>query len=256
MAKGIFITATGTDIGKTYVTGLLIKKLRLGGVSAGYYKAALSGVGSVAEFSENNGVYAEATEYPASGEATTEILENSESDEIYVNRIAAIGQAKETLCSYSYAPAVSPHLAARLYGNPPELSKIMQDYHNVRECYDYVTVEGSGGVVCPIRWDDRSHILLEDIIKEMQLNTIIVADAGLGTINAVTLTAEYLRNRGIGIKGVILNRYTGGFMQEDNIVMIEAIAKVPVLALVGKGAEEIELSVDKIKEIYEGCSFN
>ena len=43
MGKGIFITATGTDVGKTYVTGLLVKKLREAGLNAGYYKAALSG---------------------------------------------------------------------------------------------------------------------------------------------------------------------------------------------------------------------
>ena len=127
----------------------------------------------------------------------------------------------------------------------------MQDYRKVRERYDYVTVEGSGGVVCLIRWDDTAHILLEDIIKAMELNTIIVADAGLGTINAVTLTAEYLRSRGIGVKGVILNRYSGGVMEEDNITMIEAITKIPVLALVQERVGEIELSVEEICALYE-----
>ena len=43
MSKGLFITAIGTDIGKTYVTGLLVKRLRDAGINAGYYKAALSG---------------------------------------------------------------------------------------------------------------------------------------------------------------------------------------------------------------------
>ena len=40
MSKGIFITATGTDIGKTFVTALIVKKLRDAGLNAGYYKAA------------------------------------------------------------------------------------------------------------------------------------------------------------------------------------------------------------------------
>ena len=43
MSKGIFITGTGTDIGKTYVTGLIVKKLRESGADAAYYKAAMSG---------------------------------------------------------------------------------------------------------------------------------------------------------------------------------------------------------------------
>ncbi|MGN0684289.1 MAG: ATP-dependent dethiobiotin synthetase BioD, partial [Oscillospiraceae bacterium] len=63
MSKGLFITATGTDIGKTYVTALIVKKLRDAGLNAGYYKAAISGAESV-----------------------------SESDAGYVNRIANIGE--------------------------------------------------------------------------------------------------------------------------------------------------------------------
>ena len=63
MARGLFITATGTDIGKTYVTALIVKKLRSLGLNAGYYKAAVSGAESV-----------------------------SESDAGYVNRVAQIGE--------------------------------------------------------------------------------------------------------------------------------------------------------------------
>ena len=43
MTKGIFITATGTDVGKTYVSALIVKKLRELGINCGYYKPALSG---------------------------------------------------------------------------------------------------------------------------------------------------------------------------------------------------------------------
>ena len=47
MAKGIFVTGTGTDVGKTYVTALIVKKLADAGIHAGYYKAALSGAESI-----------------------------------------------------------------------------------------------------------------------------------------------------------------------------------------------------------------
>ena len=43
MTKGIFITATGTDVGKTYISGLIVKKLRESGLNCGYFKPALSG---------------------------------------------------------------------------------------------------------------------------------------------------------------------------------------------------------------------
>ena len=49
MAKGIFVTGTGTDVGKTYVTALIVKKLADAGIHAGYYKAALSGAESIEE---------------------------------------------------------------------------------------------------------------------------------------------------------------------------------------------------------------
>lgn len=221
MSKGLFVTATGTDVGKTYVTALMVKKLKEAGHSSGYYKAALSGADSI-----------------------------DESDAGYVKKISGIAQEEKTLLSYLYQNAVAPHLAARLEGNPVNIKKVREDYQNAAKTCDYITVEGSGGIVCPIRWDDEQKLLLEDIIKALELGTVIVADAGLGTINAVVLTAEYLRNHGIEVKGVILNNYEGGIMQEDNARMIEELAGVPVVALVRKGAKELEMEAEALASLY------
>lgn len=221
MGKGLFVTATGTDMGKTYVTALIVKKLKEAGYPAGYYKAALSGAKSI-----------------------------EESDAGYVKRISGISQPDGTLLSYLYETAVSPHLAARLEGNPVELDKVREDYARVLNEYDYVTVEGSGGIVCPIRCDEEQEIFLEDIIKALGLGAVIVADAGLGTINSVVLTAEYLKNRGIEVKGVILNHYSGGVMQEDNARMIESITGIPVLACVGRGDVELDMNVKTVAALY------
>lgn len=210
MSKGIFVTGTGTDIGKTYVTALIVKKLKEDGHSVGYYKAALSGADNI-----------------------------SESDAGYVKKTAELDQEDKTLISYLYKNAVAPHLAARLEGNPVNLEKVKEDYQKVKEQYEYVIVEGSGGIVCPVRWDEEEKILLEDVVKALELDTVIVADAGLGTIIAVVLTAEYLKNCKIKVHGVILNHYTGGIMQEDNIKMIEEIAGVPVLAKVEPGGTSL-----------------
>ena len=221
-AKGLFVTATGTDMGKTYVTALLVRAPRQAGYSAGYYKAALSGAQSV-----------------------------EQSDAGYVDRIAGIGQEKELLLSYWYKNAVSPHLAARWEENPARLEKILRDYRAVCSRYEYVTVEGSGGIVCPIRWDEEKHLLLEEIVKAMGLGAVVVADAGLGTINAAVLTVEYLRSRRIPVRGVILNRYSGGEMQEDNLRMIEALSGVPVIALVADGDRQLNCPAETLKALYE-----
>lgn len=222
MGKGLFVTATGTDMGKTYVTALMVKKLVDAGMSAGYYKAALSGAVSI-----------------------------EESDAGYVKKVSGISQPDETLLSYLYETAVSPHLAAKLEGNPVDINKVREDYMHVLNVYDYVTVEGSGGIVCPIRCDDEQKIFLEDIIKMLKLPAVIVADAGLGTINSVVLTAEYLKNHGIEAKGIILNRYSGGTMQEDNIRMIESITGLSVLARVSEGDAELDIDRKILTALYQ-----
>lgn len=222
MSKALFITATGTDVGKTYVTALIVKKLRESGINAGYYKAALSGAERI-----------------------------SDSDAGYVNKTAEINQPESTLLSYMYKTAVSPHLAAKIEGDPVTLEKVTADFSKVSESYDFVTVEGAGGIVCPVRWDETAHILLEDIIKTLDLDTVIVADAGLGTINAAVTTAEYIKSRKINIKGVILNNWTGGIMQEDNVKMITELTKLEVLAVVKKGDTDLDIDPQKLANLYK-----
>lgn len=217
-AKGVFITGTGTDVGKTFVTALLVKKFRDSGIDAFYYKAALSG----ASLNPDPGVV---------------------SDEQYVKTIASLPETHETLVSYVYQEAVSPHLAARKEGNPLELSKVILDYQLLQSKHDFIFVEGSGGIVCPIRYDNQK-IFLEDIIKALGLEIILVSNALLGSINATVLTVEYARSRGIGIRGIILNQYQGSEMEQDNYKMIQEITGVPILATVPLNAKEIELNIE------------
>jgi len=226
MSKKIFITATGTDIGKTFVTALMVKKIRDAGYNAGYYKAALSG----AEVTESGLI---------------------PGDAYYVNKIANINEKIDNLVSYTYKEAVSPHLASQIEGNPVEMKKVIEDFNNALSKYDYLTMEGSGGIVCPIRYDDKK-IMIEDIIKELELSTLIIADSGLGTINQVVLTVEYLKSRNISVKGIILNHYSeGNLLHEDNKKMIEMITKISVLALVKENDKELNIDLNKLLEIYD-----
>ena len=221
MSKGLFVTATGTDVGKTYVAGLLAKRMHDAGESIGYYKAALSGAHSIAE-----------------------------SDAGFVKKTANLEEADSMLLSYLYTHAVSPHLASRWEGNPVELEVVKQDFRKVADTFEYVLMEGSGGIVCPIRDDKDEFLLLEDIIKALHLPTIIVADAGLGTINYVVTTTEYLRNHGMDVQGVILNHWENSPMQQDNVVMIEKLAKLPVWAKVKTGDKEIDIDVSVLKGLF------
>ena len=227
MSKGIFITATGTDIGKTFVTALIVKKLRDAGLNAGYYKAALSGAEEQPDGSWLPG------------------------DSAYVAKISGMHEQPEELVSYIYKTAVSPHLAALHEGNPVELDKVKADFAAASANYEYVTMEGSGGIICPIRWDEQ-HILLEDIIKAVDLGTLVISNAALGSINACALTIAYLQQKGIPVRGIILNNYDANdFMQIDNKKMMEAITGVPVLTEVKPNATDLDIDVEVLKKIYK-----
>ena len=227
MSKGIFITATGTDIGKTFVTALIVKKLRDAGLNAGYYKAALSGAEEQPDGSWLPG------------------------DAAYVAKISGMQEKGEELVSYIYKTAVSPHLAAMREGNPVELDKVKADFAKAQAKYDYVTMEGSGGIICPIRWDEQ-HILLEDVIKAVGLGTLVISNAALGSINACVLTIAYLRQKDIPVRGIILNNYDGSdFMQADNKKMMEAITGVPVLAEVKPNDTELDIDIEVLKSLYK-----
>ena len=222
MGKGLFITGTDTDVGKTYVTALLVKTLRKAGFDVGYYKAAISGAPTVAE-----------------------------SDAGFVNRFAGINEPEDMILSYLYQNAVSPHLAARIEGNPVEKEVILKAWERVTKAYPYVTMEGSGGVMCPIRHDEKAVYYLEDIIRWLHLPVLVVANAGLGTINHVVTTCEYIKKRHIPVKGILLNHWKGGIMEEDNVKMIEEITGVKVLAKIRDGDSLLDIDAGEIISVYE-----
>ena len=227
MSKGIFITATGTDIGKTFVTALIVKKLRDAGLNAGYYKAALSGA-----------------ELQPDGTWLT-------GDAAYVAKTSGMTEKPEELVTYIYKTAVTPHSAALREGNPVELDKVKADFAAAQAKYDYVTMEGSGGIICPIRWVEQ-HLLLEDLIKATNLGTLVISNAALGSINACVLTVFYLQQKGIPVRGIILNNYDGkDFMQADNKKMMEAITGVPVIAQVKPNDTELDIDVEVLKGLYK-----
>lgn len=230
--KGYFVTATGTDVGKTFVTALLVKKWRDSGIDAGYYKAALSG----AEL--RNGTW-------VAGDAD------------YVKRIANLPDTQEELVSYVYKEAVSPHLAARKEGNPVELAQVKKDFDAATMRHEFVFVEGSGGIICPIRYDEPAtettsnhpdasgnpqKLFLADIMQELRLPLLIVTTAALGSINACVLTVEYARARGLDIRGIVVNRYgmSGNMqMEDDNIFMMQEMTNLPILARIPENGTDL-----------------
>lgn len=227
MSKALFVTGTGTDTGKTYVTGLIVKKLQEAKKNPAYYKAAMSG----------NDRRPDGTLIPG--------------DALAVQTMSGIDQSLTSMCPYVYEHAYSPHLASRLEGNPVVMDVVTHGFADVTAVYGYVTVEGSGGILCPICFDE-ARIQLEDVVKELHLSSILIADAGLGTINSVVLTAEYMKTHGLPLKGIIFNHYhPGDVMEDDNIFMCEHMTGLPTLAKVQDGDTELDMNIDALCALYD-----
>ena len=227
MSRALFITGTGTDIGKTYVTGLIVKKLAEHKKNPGYYKAAMSG----------NVRRPDGSLIPG--------------DALFVQQCSGISQPLEEMCPYVYENAYSPHLASRIEGNPVVMDVVKQGFYSVSQTYDYVTVEGSGGILCPICFDEHK-IQLEDVVKELNLPSVIIADAGLGTINSVVLAAEYMKTNHMPVKGIIFNHFhPGNVMEEDNIFMCEYMTGLPALAKVTDQATDLDIDINLLTSLYE-----
>ena len=227
MGHALFLAGTGTDVGKTYVAGLILKKLRENGLSAGYYKAAMSG----------NRRRADGTLIPG--------------DAVEVKNISGIHQPLAEMCPYVYEHPVSPHLAARMEGHPVELDRVLEGFRAVCRSYDYVTMEGSGGILCPLRLDGET-LLLPQVIQACSLGCLLVADAKLGSINRVALTAFYLKQQGIPLKGILFNRFLAGDpMQEDNVQVCRQLTGAKVIACVPPGAAHLDLPLDDLLALYD-----
>ncbi len=217
MSKNVFITATGTDVGKTYVSALIIKKMRECGFNCGYFKPVLSGV------TEKNG-------------------ELIESDCNYVVNTARIPEKANDCVQYWWKEAVSPHLAALRAGEKINIESIKQTFIKKQKEYDYLLVEGAGGITCPLKLENGEKYLLKNLIREMESNIIIVADSGLGTINSTILTVEYAHAHNINIEGIILNNFNpDSFMHQDNLKQIEYLTGLKVIATVEKNQKDIIL---------------
>lgn len=226
MTKGIFITATGTDVGKTFVSALLVKKIRDLGYNCGYYKPVLSGAEII------------------NGELVL-------GDCAYVKEIAGLEEPASDLVTFSFKHAVSPHLASKIEHKPISLDNIKTDFDVKKSKYEYLVVEGAGGIVCPMDLSGETPFLIEDIIKGLKLDVIIVAPAALGSINSTVMTVEYARHHGINVKGIILNHYDGSdFMQVDNKNQIERLTGVRVIATVKNDDTELDIEENILNKIY------
>jgi adenosylmethionine-8-amino-7-oxononanoate aminotransferase len=209
--RGLFVTGTDTGVGKTRVTGGLVRRLRAQGIGAVPVKAVQTG---------------------AARDARGRLHASDVDEALAIAGVPLPEAERDALAIYAFEPACSPHLAARLAGEPIALARIREAAARLAASHGAVVVEGAGGVLVPLGPDAT----VLDLAAELRLPAVVVARAGLGTLNHVLLTVGALRGRGVPVAGVVLNdaarpEEEARFIRDDNARALEERG-VPVLARV------------------------
>ena len=186
---GLFITGTDTEIGKTFVSSLLINILIEEGLKVAGMKPVASGAKTIDGILKN--------------EDALSLVEASNVDADYKN-----------INPYVFEPAVSPHIAAENAGVEIDLEKIKNNFDQLQKISDVVVVEGVGGWYAPL----SSHTTVADLAETLQLPIILVVGLRLGCLNHALLTAQAIRQSGLPIAGWVANHVIKDFSSaEKNI---------------------------------------
>ncbi|MEW5745369.1 MAG: dethiobiotin synthase [Nitrospirota bacterium] len=218
MKKGVFITGTDTGVGKTIIAALVIRLLRQRGVRAGVMKPIETGCESI---------------YGAL----------MPKDGTYLRAMAEADDSIDLVTPLRFRYPLAPLVAAELEEKPVDLSRVMSAYEALSKRYEFLVVEGAGGLLVPIARDASplpaphhgSPYFMRDLARDMELPLVIVARATLGTINHTLLTVEHALSEGLNVLGVIINYSSpgaGGIAEKTNPDALRELCPVPILGTV------------------------
>jgi dethiobiotin synthetase len=169
--RGLFVTGTDTGAGKTAVAAAICAALATRGEPVAALKPVVTGLDEPA-----------AADWPH--------------DHVLLARAGGGRQAPEDVAPYRFGPAVSPHYAAELAGEPIEPARILATARR----HELLVCEGVGGLMVPI----TTGYLVRDLAVDLGLPVVIAARTGLGTINHTLLTVEAARAAGLTVAGVVM----------------------------------------------------
>lgn len=195
--KTIFVAGTDTGAGKTVVAGALAAAMRLKGLRVGVMKPVSCG---------------------------------GREDAYFLMERAGIEESIQHVNPIALKHPLSPNVAAELEKKNIDLTVIDRALDYFKKRYDYLVVEGCGGLLVPVKRD----FLVVDLIPRLHAETILVSRSGLGAINHSLLSLEALKTRKIRPKGVIFNRLNGGPLsmpEKTNPGVVSAYSKMPSLGV-------------------------
>lgn len=198
--RGLFVTGTGTEVGKTVVAAAIANTAAAAGSRVAVLKPAASGLD-----------------------------EGREADHELLRRAARSTQADDEIAPYRYGPAVSPHLAAELAGERIDPERLRRAAAVAAQDSDVLVVEGVGGLLVPLTHD----YLVRNFAVDLALPLVVAASPGLGTINHTLLTVEAAWTAELEVAAVVLTPWPDqpDAMQRSNCDAIESLGGVEVLLL-------------------------
>jgi len=181
-----FVTGTDTNVGKTYVTCLLIRKLRGAGFQVGAYKPVCSGA-----------------ELDAKGNPFW-------SDIDALRSATGLQFSLDMICPQRFLAATAPNVAAEMEGTTVSSELLLQGIAEWEGKADSLIIEGAGGILCPL----SNELSVLDLAIRIKAPVIVVAANQLGVISHTRLTVERIRDSGLEVAAVILNE-TGMLRSAD-----------------------------------------
>ena len=207
MPSGIFVTGTDTDVGKTLISASLAWKL-----SHHYEKICV-----MKPFATSDKIFSD--KY------------NSKDLFLLSKSIRRLEEDQRYLNPYFYQVPASPYMASRiLKTKPPSINTAIQKFNYLKERYDFIVVEGIGGIMVPL----NKMYNLVDFVKLTKLSLIIISTPKIGTINHTLLTIKVCRDYGIPIKGMIFNKMPEKptAVERATPSFVEKLTKIPVLGII------------------------
>jgi dethiobiotin synthetase len=205
-ARGVFVTGTDTDVGKTVIAAGLTAALRSRNLQATYFKPVQSGCRE-----EGGQLIA--------------------SDARLAQTMAGLAEPLSVLTPVVLKLPLAPAVAAAQAGVQIDLEDIARAYRDLTGRYDFLVVEGAGGLYVPLV--DNTFLVL-DLARWLGLPVLVVARPGLGTINHTVMTVKTLEQAGLPVVGIIINQYpeNPNLAARTNPEIITTISGRPVLAKV------------------------
>ncbi len=229
MNKSIFVTATDTGIGKTFVAAGLARAFAGTGVDAGVMKPIATGCRRVSEIETFGG----------------SLLISDDAE--FLKENANVGDDLNLINPVRYEEPLAPLVAARRSNNPIDLNEIISAYDKLRKRHDILIVEGIGGLMVPI----IENYYVTDLIRTMEIPAILVTRPSLGTINHTILSVREAQRTGVDLLGIIINHYEKfekDIAIETNPQIVEECTRLPVLGTIPY-AESLESCSSEFESI-------